>query len=256
MIDYVLGRTGEQSLYYFCHSQGCQTMFVQLSINPQFGTKIRKIFALAPAYTMTHVGGILHQWEQTYEMTQGFFNLLGDREFFDYAPTRPLAQAVCDNPVTVQTCIDILVYINGPKSDQFNCSRTGVYLSHTPAGTSAQNMRHFVQLVRNKRLMSYDRGPEQNLRCYGSICPPEYNIGNVNADIYIFYSDCDWIVSAGDIEQRLIPALPPSSIKQVWKLRGFNHGSFMWGLRATPEIYEPIAAIIKADQMNYLHNGI
>ncbi|VDM73916.1 unnamed protein product [Strongylus vulgaris] len=164
---------------------------------------------------MSHVGGILQKFEQQYELVNHLYQTLGDRGIFFYDYTRPLAHTLCNMYLTNPICIDILIFINGPKSDQFNATRAGIYLSHSPAGTSTRNMRHYAQMVRTNRMASFDHGVEENLRCYGTYSPPEYDVSRVHSDIYVFYSDHDWVVSAEDVEQNLLPSLPSTSVKLI-----------------------------------------
>ncbi|VDM77087.1 unnamed protein product [Strongylus vulgaris] len=94
-------------------------------------------------------------------------------------------------------------------------------------------------MLRTSRMASYDYGPEENLRHYGTVSfftviwhdfhcvqdalaenqekstTPEYDISQVQANIYLFYADLDWVVPAQDVEQYLLPALPSSSLKLV-----------------------------------------
>ncbi|VDM76850.1 unnamed protein product [Strongylus vulgaris] len=247
MVDYVLDKTGANSLNYFATIGQGYNFYLAFKQNPvhvlfyihySMLFQIRKFFALAPAYRTFHVeGAMYHHFKQNYELTTLFYQLLGDTGIYFYDLTRPIAQAMCNNPVTNPMCEDFLAYVNGPKTDHFNSvsvfnfdelgihdnkvkSRTAVYLSHGPAGTSTRNMRHYAQMLRTSRMASYDYGPEENLRHYGTVSlftstTPEYDISQVQANIYLFYADLDWVVPAQDVEQYLLPALPPSSLKLV-----------------------------------------
>lgn len=49
-------------------------------------------------------------------------------------------------------------------------SRTAVYTSHNPAGTSTQNVMHMAQLIRSGLCQKYDYGnPWLNLQHYGQV---------------------------------------------------------------------------------------
>ncbi|KAL6740892.1 hypothetical protein Aduo_014200 [Ancylostoma duodenale] len=248
MIDYVLNETEQTSLYYVGHSQGTLTMLAKLSKDQEFAPKIRKFFSLAPVSRMSHVKGLFFYLGQIYEQFNLVYKLFGDNEFLsNNIFTRLLTDIICDKSVNNPLCENFIFSVSGPNSNQFNTSRIGIYLAHNPAGTSSRNMLHFAQMVHTKRMASFDRGKEANIRWYGKSVPPEYNLTNVHCDTYLFYSDYDWLANAADVEQFLIPTLPRTSVKFARKLEEFNHNDFLWGLRARKEIYDPITNIIKID---------
>lgn len=55
MIDYVLAHTNQQQLFYAGHSQGTTTFFVMCSEKPEYNSKIRAMFSLAPVAYMSHM---------------------------------------------------------------------------------------------------------------------------------------------------------------------------------------------------------
>ena len=59
-----------------------------------------------------------------------------------------LARGLC-NWQTRIFCSDLLFVIAGYDPQQLNSTRLPVYISHTPAGTSVQNMVHFAQVGEN-----------------------------------------------------------------------------------------------------------
>ncbi|CAJ0592048.1 unnamed protein product [Cylicocyclus nassatus] len=248
MIDYVLNETEQTSLYYVGHSQGTLTMLAKLSKDKKFAKKIRKFFALAPVSRMSHVKGLFLYLGKIYEQFSLVYRIFGDNEFLsNNIFTRLLTDIICDKSVNNPICENFIFSVSGPNSNQFNSSRIGIYLAHNPAGTSSRNMLHFAQMVHNKKMESFDRGKEANLRWYGQSTPPEYNLTNVHCDTYLFYSDYDWLAPAADVEHFLIPTLPRTSVKFARKLKNFNHNDFLWGLRARKEIYDRITNIIKID---------
>lgn len=64
---------------------------------------------------------------------------------------------------------DPYVYLASLNASRCFQSRIGIYLAHNPAGTSTRNMLHFAQMVNSKRMASFDRGPEANVRWYGDV---------------------------------------------------------------------------------------
>uniref|UniRef100_A0A158P627 Lipase n=1 Tax=Angiostrongylus cantonensis TaxID=6313 RepID=A0A158P627_ANGCA len=254
MIDYVLHKTQQQSLYYVGHSQGSLTMLAKLSTDKKFSQKIRKFFMLAPVSRMSHVKGMFQYLGQIYEQFKLAYRLFGDNEFMsNNIFTRLITNIVCDQAVNNPLCENFIFSVSGPNSNQLNSSRIGIYLAHNPAGTSSRNMLHFAQMVHTKRMASFDRGADGNIRWYGQSVPTEYDLTRIHCDSYLFYSDYDWLASAADVEQFLLRALPKTSVKFTRKLKEFNHNDFLWGLRARKEIYDPIVNIMKN---HLLSNGI
>lgn len=54
MIDYILSTTNEEALHFVCHSQGCTTLLVLLSMKPEYNRMIKTANMMAPAVFMKH----------------------------------------------------------------------------------------------------------------------------------------------------------------------------------------------------------
>ncbi|VDL72111.1 unnamed protein product [Nippostrongylus brasiliensis] len=245
MIDYVLNETKQTSLNYVGHSQGTLTMLARLSKEKDFAKKIRKFFSLAPVSRLSEVQGAFYYLGFIYESYKETYRRFGDSEVLPESTlTSLLIGIVCDKSSLHSECEELLFFVSGPDSNQYNSSRIGVYLSHNPAGTSTRNMVHYSQMIHTKQMASFDLGPEGNMRQYGQVDPPEYDLTNVHCDTYLYYSDYDWIATPTDVEGFLIKTLPKDSIKLTSRLKEFNHNDFVFGFRARKEIYDPIADII------------
>uniref|UniRef100_A0A914VVL9 Lipase n=1 Tax=Plectus sambesii TaxID=2011161 RepID=A0A914VVL9_9BILA len=253
MIDEALRQTGQTSLYYVGHSQGTLTMFSKLASDTDqtFTPKIRKFFALAPVGTVGHIQGALYYiGEYLGTAIEFLMHLFGEDQFLPGKTIMDtLAAFFCgifhhSNPL----CNNILFLIGGPDSKQFNASRIPVYLGHTPAGTSTQNMVHWVQTVKSDQQQMYDYGSSaENQQHYGNPVPPIYDVSQIRAPVYLYYSDYDWLGDTKDINDHLIPNIKPEYLVGNFPLYEFNHFDFIWGMRAAAEVYNPIINIIKQD---------
>ncbi|KAH7706879.1 Protein LIPL-1 [Aphelenchoides avenae] len=250
MISYALKQTGEESLYYVGHSQGTLIMFAKLSDDPNFHSKVRRVFALAPVATVQYIKGML-EYIATYfyVIDDIFWELFGGGEFL---PTEGIMKVVskwvCGEKIDEWICDNLVFLIMGPESHQFNASRTPVYTSHNPAGTSTQNILHWAQMVRSGRFQKFDYGsPWKNRDHYGQLRPPVYDLSRFNAPLHIYHSDTDWLADEADVDEHLIPKLNRNYLQEVVKLKDYNHIDFIWGLRAANEIYDPIVQTINAD---------
>ncbi|GMR58967.1 hypothetical protein PMAYCL1PPCAC_29162, partial [Pristionchus mayeri] len=251
-INYVLEKTGQNSLYYIGHSQGTLTMFSKLSLDPLFAPKIKQFFALAPVGSVAHINGSLHELADRFSADiELFYELFGSREFTpNDALMELIAQWVCGTTEKGEDrCDNILFQMMGPEmSDQFNKSRTEVYVAHNPAGTSTQNIIHWAQMVEKGTVFRFDYGSnKKNYQHYGMNTPPTYDFSTIKTDMYLYWSDLDYLADAQDIQEYLIPSLNPQYLKLNQFIPGYTHIDFIWGLTATSELYLPIIDIIRKD---------
>lgn len=63
-------------------------------------------------------------------------------------------------------------------------------------GTSTQTLAHFGQIIRDARgLKPFDYGTEKNLKLYGDVKPPLYDLSKVTLPTAMYYSRGDFIVN-------------------------------------------------------------
>ncbi|KAH7730308.1 CBN-LIPL-6 protein [Aphelenchoides avenae] len=205
MVDAVLSITEQPFVYYVGHSQGTEIMFAKLASDPKFNAKVRKFFALAPVAAVGHIRGFFawladHFGSDLRILTKIF----GTHEFLPHTwITKLFSVILCGPKFMNPLCDNVLFQIGGPESNQFNQTRLVVYLSHTPAGTSTCNVVHWAQMAVKKKIQKFDYGtPEENRQHYGQDTPPVYNLSNVNAPVYLYYSDADWLADVADIQAR------------------------------------------------------
>jgi lysosomal acid lipase/cholesteryl ester hydrolase len=55
VIDYILEKTGAQQIFYIGHSMGTTMFYVLGSERPEYNSKIRAMFSLAPVAFMSHL---------------------------------------------------------------------------------------------------------------------------------------------------------------------------------------------------------
>ncbi|CAJ0929754.1 unnamed protein product, partial [Mesorhabditis belari] len=194
-VNRVLEITGASSLHYVGHSQGTMVMFARLANYPDFHSKIKSFFALAPVATVGNIKGLLRIISDHFQKElRWLIEMQGEHQFL---PTtwfsRMTARIICGtfamlNPL----CQNILFQIGGPENKQFNVSRIMVYMSHTPAGTSTSNILHWAQMVQSGKTQMFDYGSAQkNLWRYGQETPPAYNMSTFVEPTYLYYGDAD-----------------------------------------------------------------
>jgi len=222
---------------------GTTSAFAAFSRNQDLAKKVKTFYALAPVATVKHIEGPLKLMAPFTAEFDAFCKFVG---YDDFSPSDALthlfAETFCSYPLSDLMCEDIMVLICGPESSQLNMSRTPVYVSHTPAGSSTQSIAHYGQEVNDGKFQMFDYGVIQNAKRYGQDRPPVYDLTQIEVPTYLFYGDSDWLADPKDVEA-LIPQLR-NLVGNVY-LTQFNHLDFIWGLRAAPEVYWPIVNDVK-----------
>uniref|UniRef100_A0A0N5A640 Lipase n=1 Tax=Parastrongyloides trichosuri TaxID=131310 RepID=A0A0N5A640_PARTI len=250
MINKALNISGQDHLYYIGHSQGTLIMLSKLAIDPTIKNRVKQFHALAPVGTVAHIQGALEFFATfLYPDANLIEEILGYKNFLPNNWLIQLAnKAVCEDKYTDELCENILFLICGPNTHQINATRMQVYLGHSPADTSIQNMVHWMQMVHTGKQEMFDyRTEAENIKHYGQPTPPEYDITNINGDTYLYWGDIDWLADPTDIKMHLLSNLNPAILKGNYNYTDFNHIDFTWGLRAASEVYNVVLSNIMAD---------
>lgn len=79
MIDYVLNKTNEKQIQFIGHSQGGTTLYVAMSIRPEYNEKIRLVSLLAPGGFFNKLPHPFYKlfalFEKQIQVTQPFFSV-------------------------------------------------------------------------------------------------------------------------------------------------------------------------------------
>jgi len=169
------------------------------------------------------------------------FQLFGLKDFFPESDIVKLIGELFCAPKdwTTGICDDIIFSLIGQDTDpsgNLNNSRIEIYIAHTPAGTSVQNMAHWAQSVRKGTFSYYDYGTEGNFNHYGQPTPPPYLLSNMNVSVAIFAGGQDALADPTDVN-RLMSEVPHSAIVAYYNEPEYDHLDFTWGEDAYQKIY-------------------
>ncbi|CAD5221173.1 unnamed protein product [Bursaphelenchus okinawaensis] len=249
ILDKIYDVTGQKRVYYVGHSQGNLILFAQLAENPEFSNRIIRHFALAPVYTVKHIKGLL--WflaKVVYPNQQKAEEVLGNHEFMgNHLIIKAFARMICDSyKGQHEICNNIIALIDGPNSNQLNVSRLSVYTSHSPAGTSTQNLLHWLQNVYTGIMEKYDyRNDKLNVKAYGHITPPKYDISKIRGlKLHIYSSEEDWLADPDDM-LNLMYSMPEGVVQTEKIFPDWSHLDFLWGTNVTEYITLPIIQTIQ-----------
>lgn len=196
--------------------------------------------ALAPVAYVSHLQSKILVKMANSDLVERFYKR-GKYEFLPYGPLDTAAAEICQE--VEHACASFLMAICGP-SRHLNASRIQVYVSNTPAGTSLQNMAHWMQGVLVDSFQRYDFGSEQsNIQHYGQAQPPLYNLSSLAVRTALFAGEHDYLADPVDVE-RLVSELPAKWVVFSDYLQTFAHLDYVWAPSAGRQVYPKVVALL------------
>ncbi|CAH0683023.1 unnamed protein product [Spodoptera exigua] len=244
MIDYILQVTGMQNLYYVGHSQGTTTGYVLCAMKPEYNSKIKMMFSLAPEAWMGHIRSPLVKIFSPAHSVLAY--LLSDFSA-DYAGVdffNKISTFVCT--IVPARCDNVLFALSGYET-KINETFLAVILGHSPTGSSTFQFAHYGQLVESHRFCRYDFGRQGNLAAYNQSVPPDYDLSLVTTPVVIFYSAKDLLSDPKDVNI-LIKNL--NNVRETIFLEDFTHLDYVYAQDAADVIYNKIISCIISDEDN------
>ncbi|XP_065314889.1 lysosomal acid lipase/cholesteryl ester hydrolase-like isoform X2 [Gordionus sp. m RMFG-2023] len=263
VLSYILTVTKQISLYYIGHSQGTLIAFSALSSrnyyngsnytrefkNLKIFKNIKLFIALSPVAYLGHIHGPLKAIAKLPVSQEILEFFLGkDKDFLPQNNIlKWLNKMFCDKKRFEVMCSNILFLICGPDITNLNKSRIPVYFAHYPAGTSVQNMIHYIQAVKSKKYQKFDYGIFKNKEIYNQFKPPQYDISKMSeVPVHLFTGSEDWLSTMIDVN---IMKAKLKNFKQ-YNYPSYNHLDFIWGENAPSRVYNVIIDILKKDINN------
>ncbi|XP_033218381.1 lipase 3-like [Belonocnema kinseyi] len=242
MIDFILEKTGNRKIFYIGHSQGTTNFFVMASELPEYNDKIISMHALAPVAYCQHMTSpplrflsmIDHQLSLVTKFF-GMYELRLTKEFYNKFTSKFCAE----NSILQPLCSNLLFMISGFNPSQMNMTLLPTILGHTPAGASVKQTLHYSQLMKKNYFRQYDYGFSGNLKKYGRLSPPDYDLSLITTPVILHYSANDWLAHIKDVES-LYKELGNPVAKIRVPLNEFNHLDFLWAKDANTLLYEKI----------------
>ncbi|BHF74487.1 hypothetical protein SprV_0501757300 [Sparganum proliferum] len=145
-IEFVLNQTGKDRLFYVGHSQGTEIAFAKFNSDPVLRSKIAAMIALAPVAYLPNLKSPVCYLSAFFKEIELFATVFGRGVFMpSYPLVRFLGILLCSKHSIPFICSNVIYVLAGYDSGNTNTTRLPVYVAHTPAGTSVQNMVHYFQ---------------------------------------------------------------------------------------------------------------
>ncbi|XP_007537843.1 lipase member M isoform X2 [Erinaceus europaeus] len=245
VINFILQKTGQEKIYYVGYSQGTTMGFIAFSTMPELAQKIKTFFALAPIATVKYAKSPGTRFLLLPDiMLTGLF---GKQEFL--YQTRFLRQYIiylCGQVIIDQICGNVMLLLGGFNSNNMNMSRANVYVAHSTAGTSVQNILHWSQAVNSGELRAFDWGSEiKNLEKSNQPTPLRYRVRDMTVPTAMWSGGQDWLSNPEDVKALLSEV---ANLVYHKSIPEWAHVDFIWGLDAPQQVYSEILGLMQQEE--------
>ncbi|KAM3183753.1 hypothetical protein ACTXT7_009753 [Hymenolepis weldensis] len=260
-IAFILEKTSVNKIYYVGHSQGAQIALAKFNVDAALRDRIAAFVALAPVAYLGNIRSPIHYIVPFCKSFQMARYILGGKGRF--LPSNGLIQFLslflCGGGQQIvgnyarfpsSVCENFIFMLAGYDPANTNATRLPVYVAHTPAGTSVQNIVHYCQGMWTDRFEALDFGsPDANFARYNRTTPPPYGLREsaLNLPTRVYWGGNDWLATPRNIGQILREMTDNSLVNDVSDvyLDDYNHLDFVWGLDAARRIYPDIIDFFK-----------
>tara|TARA_B110000090_G_C12957626_1_gene283744 strand:- start:43 stop:420 length:378 start_codon:yes stop_codon:yes gene_type:complete len=121
-----------------------------------------------------------------------------------------------------------------------------VYIDQTPAGTSTQNMLHFVQgIIGEQDYKYFDFGSvAENTAKYGQATPPSYDLGKYNVPTAFFSGSHDYMADPKDVAWTIAQIDNKYIVYQDIQ-KSYAHLDFVWSPLCKDDIYGKVKSLLQ-----------
>ncbi|KAF6317404.1 lipase A, lysosomal acid type [Rhinolophus ferrumequinum] len=244
-INFILNKTGQQQVYYVGHSQGTTIGFIAFSRIPELAKKIKMFFALAPVASITFSTSPITKLGRLPDLL--IKDVFGVKQFLPQsAVLKWLSTHVCNHVILKELCGNVFFVLCGFNERNLNMSRVPVYITHSPAGTSVQNMIHWRQTFKSQKFQAFDWGSSaKNYFHYNQTYPPTYNVKDMLVPTAVWSGDQDWLADVKDISILLTQI---TNLVYHEAIPEWEHLDFIWGLDAPWRLYNKMVNLMRKYQ--------
>lgn len=259
VIDHIMYIKGwDIKINYIGHSMGTTILFSLLSTKVQYNKILRAGFALAPVAYMSDVRSPIRYLAKISNSIELMMKILGQNEFLPQSElVKIFSRLACEiTHYEAEICENAIFYLCGFDAKQFNRTLLPIILAHEPAGASTRTLIHYAQEIHNNgRFQQYDYGTLGNMRQYGTMKPPEYEMTKVTLPIALLSAENDWL--SGDVDvTRLFVQLANPIEHYIVPLKDFNHVDFLWAVDAPVLVYNKLLQLMEEGINHYEANEI
>ncbi|XP_031495814.1 triacylglycerol lipase 1 [Nymphaea colorata] len=239
MINYVYSATNSK-VHFVGHSQGT-IMALAAFTQPMISEMVAAASLLCPISYLDHISSHFVLRAVSMHVDQMLVAIGLHQLNFRSNIGIQVLESVCDGHIN---CSDLLSAITG-NNCCFNNSRVDQYLKYEPQPSSTKNLRHLFQMIRKGTFSRFDYGPWGNLKSYGSLKPPAFDLTNIpdSLPLWIAYGGQDALAVPTDIDHTLQELQPEP---QMLYLDSYGHMDFILSPYAKTDVYDKLIEFLRS----------
>ena len=245
-IKFVKQRDNVEKVYYIGHSQGTLIFFLAYMNDPEFmENNIAKFIALG---TVPNVNNAPHFLITLFEKSH-ILDLIPVKNMLTFPKeVGQIFVPFCTSKAKV-LCNKILslAFSGLHETGRIDYERLGknIFL-YEPGGSSVQNLKHWIQIHKAKRVQKYDFGTLENIKKYGQPTPPIYDLKKMkqySIPSLMTTSDADPFANPQDTLD-FINNIENKNIVNILSLTNYNHIDYFWADSAITEIFPKVLTFL------------
>lgn len=235
MIDFVLTKTGAPKLVYVAYSESTFFLLALLSTAPEYQNKVVAATLMAPIAYISNMKGL------TVPLLAPVGVMMPEFIHYNFAP-QPLIDSVdfyLKNLCSTESMSKIFCtpIVNGIAGKGVGEMRPDFFEKFFKS-TSLKAIKHFLQLIAQKRFGMYDYGPQQNMVKYKQPNPPAYDLGRIHSDRLILVRGLNDFLSTPEDQVTLLNQLGTKPYRDI-VIPQYNHFDFIDGSDLIKLVNEP-----------------
>ena len=215
------------------HSQGATSALAAFSRDAELSSRIKIAVAFAPASDLSASDSILIKAFKDLKSEAALVEEMGSHEMFPTSSVSSLMSAGC--VLVPYLCKKAITKIAGGSLDNLDAAALAVAVAHTPTGTSARNLAHWMQLANSKELRSFTDSDGKG----GKV----YDYSKATVPLAVFYGTDDAIVPP-DAIKALIGKY--GSVEQSNQIEGYGHLDFIFGIDRSQRLHFDVIGLLNS----------
>ncbi|XP_021668172.1 triacylglycerol lipase 1-like [Hevea brasiliensis] len=152
-----------------------------------------------------------------------------------------LLNSICDGHVD---CKNLLSSVIG-KNCCLNSSSIVKLYTYEPHPTSAKNMAHLCQMIRQGTFSKYDYGRSENLKLYGQEKPPEFDLSLIpkSFPLWMGYGGYDAVANVTDVENTIKKF---QTKPELLYIENYGHIDFLMSGHVKEDVYNHMIGFFRS----------